>query len=235
MHSTAQHSTAQHSTAQHSTAQHSTAQHNTEGNNLERFELEQGQDFYTNSYYGSVKMNHTAFKIMFIAHSKNGEMIQRLLPRVIKPQQFELKLSAENNNLTLTPNEEASVNVILKNSGENQAFTVVVTDDKKFVTSFSPSSATIAADGTLNIKINFYVPADTSDTTTTSVSVSASIDSASTIDMVNFLSFELSVFSKVMYCLRYHTFFFIFLLSLFLLSPHPHSYLHRHRVHRLRV
>jgi hypothetical protein len=174
---------------------------------LESFELQQGQEFYSNSYFGLVEMNHDAFKIMYFGYSKNGETIQRLLSRVIRPQEFEVEISVQNNSLSLTPNETTSIIVLLKNHGSRNTFSILVSDDKSFVASFSPKIVTVGSNDSVDIHINFFAPANTNDSTTTSVSVSASIQSAwsaSTVDLANFLSFEVSVFSKVL--LLFHIF-----------------------------
>lgn len=179
----------------------------TAGNRLESFELQQGQEFYSNSYFGLVEMNHDAFKIMYFGYSKNGETIQRLLSRVIRPQEFEVEISVQNNSLSLTPNETTSIIVLLKNHGSRNTFSILVSDDKSFVASFSPKIVTVGSNDSVDIHIDFFAPANTNDSTTTSVSVSASIQSAwsaSTVDLANFLSFEVSVFSKVL--LLFHIF-----------------------------
>ena len=169
----------------------------TAGNRLESFELQQGLEFYNNSYYGSVQINHDAFKIMYVGYSKKGQTIQRVQPRVIRPQGFEVEIAVQNNSLSLTPNETTSFIVSLKNHGTNNTFSILVSDDKSFVTSYSPKIVTVASNNSVDIQINFLAPPNTNDSATTSVSVSATIQSASTADLANFLSFEVSVFSKV--------------------------------------
>ena len=171
----------------------------TKGNRLETFELEQGQDYYNTSYYGSVQMKHDAFKIMYVGYSKDGQTIQRVQPRVIRPQEFEVEISLQNNSLSLIPNETTTITVLLKNHGSNSTFSILVSDDKSFVASYSPRIVTVKRSESVDIQIDFLAPPNTNDSTTTSVSVSASIQSTFTVDLANFLSFEVSVFSKVMY------------------------------------
>ncbi|CAB4034662.1 Hypothetical predicted protein, partial [Paramuricea clavata] len=168
----------------------------TTGDRLESFELQQGQEFYSSSYFGLVKLNHNAFKIMYFGYNKNGETIQRLLSRVIRPQEFEVEISVQNSSLSLTPNETTSIIVLLKNHGSRNTFSILASDDKSFVASFSPKIVTVGSNDSVDIHIDFFAPANTNDSTTTSVSVSASIQSAFTVDLANFLSFEVSVFSK---------------------------------------
>ncbi|CAB3984654.1 Hypothetical predicted protein, partial [Paramuricea clavata] len=168
----------------------------TAGYRLESFELQQGQEYYNNSYYGSVQMKHDAFKILYVGYSKNGQTIQRVQPRVIRPQEFEVELSVLNNSLSVTPNKMTSIIVVLINHGSNNTFSILVSDYKSFVVSYSPEIVTVGKNDSVNIEINFFAPSNTSDSTTTSVSVSASIQSASTADLTNFLLFEVSVFSK---------------------------------------
>ena len=170
------------------------------GNRLESFELQQGLEFYNNSYYGSVQMNHDAFKIMYVGYSKDGQTIQRVQPQVIRPQEFEVEIAVQNNSLSLTPNEITSIIVSLKNHGSKNTFSILVSDDKSFVASYSPKIVTVASNDLVDIQINFLAPPNTNDTTTTSVSVSATIQFTSTADLANFLTFEVSVFSKVNKC-----------------------------------
>ncbi len=172
----------------------------TAGNRLESFELQQGLEFYNNSYYGSVQINHDAFKIMYVGYSKDGQTIQRVQPEVIRPQEFEVEIAVQNNSLSLIPNETTSFIVVLKNHGSNNTFSIVVSDDKSFVASYSPKIVTVANNDLVDIRINFLAPPNTNDSTTTSVSVSASVQSTSTTDLANFLTFEVSVFSKVNKC-----------------------------------
>ena len=167
------------------------------GNRLDSFELQQGLGFYSNSYYGSVQINHDAFKIMYVGYSKDGQTIQRVQPRVIRPQEFEVEIPLQNNSLNLIPNETTSIIASLRNHGSNNTFSILVSDDKSFVASYSPKNVTVASNDSVDIQINFLAPPYTNDTTTTSVSVSATTQSASTADLANFLSFEVSVFSKV--------------------------------------
>ena len=167
------------------------------GNRLESFQLEQGLDFYNNSYYGSIQLNYDAFKIMYVGYSKDGQTIQRLNPPVFRPQEFEVEVAVQNSSFSLTPNETTTIIVVLRNYGSNNTFAIQVSDDKSFVASHFPTTATVATNDTVDIQINFLPPANTNDSTTTSVSVSASIQSASTVDLANFISFEASVFSKV--------------------------------------
>ena len=169
------------------------------GNRLESFELEQGEDYYNTSYYGSVQMKHDAFKIMYVGYSKDGQTIQRVQPRVIRPQEFEVEISLQNNSLSLIPNETTTIIVILQNHGSNSTFSILVSDDKSFVASYSPRIVTVKRNESVDIQIEIFVPPNTNDTTTTSISVSASIQSTSTVDLANFLSFEVAVFSKVMF------------------------------------
>ena len=169
----------------------------TQGNRLESFQLKQGEDYYNTSYYGSVQMKHDAFKIMYVGYSKDGQTIQRVQPRVIRPQEFEVQLSAQNNSLSLIPNEAKTIMVVLRNYGWNSTFSILVYDEKSFVASYSPRIVTVNRNESVDIKINIFVPPNTNDATTSSVSVSASIQS--TVDLANFFSFEVSVFSKVMF------------------------------------
>ncbi|CAB3981591.1 Hypothetical predicted protein [Paramuricea clavata] len=169
----------------------------TAGNRLESFELQQGREFYNNSYYGLVQVKYDAFQIMYVGYSGDGQTIQRVQPRVIRPQQFELEASVQNNSLTLIPNETTSIIVVLKNYGsENNSFSIMVSDDKSFVASYSPKNVSVGNNDSVEIEIDLLAPSNTTDGTTTSVSVSASLQSASALDFANFLSFEVSVFSK---------------------------------------
>ena len=170
----------------------------TNGNRLESFELEQGQDYYNTSYYGSVQIKHDAFKIMYVGYSKDGQTIQRVQPRVIRPQEFEVEILLQNNSLSVIPNETTTITVVLKNHGSNSTFSILVSDDKSFVASYSPRIINVKRSESVNIQVDIFVPPNTNDSTTTSVSVSASIQTTSTVDLANFLSFEVSVFSKVM-------------------------------------
>ncbi|XP_028397124.1 uncharacterized protein LOC114520962 [Dendronephthya gigantea] len=169
---------------------------NMTGDRLERFELQKGLEFYNNSYYGSIQATHDAFRIMYIGYGKNGETIQRVQPPVIRPQEFEVEISVQNSNLRLTPNDTAKMIVILKNHGPGNTFTILVSDDKSFVSSYSPKNVTVKSKDSVGIQINFRASLNTSDSTTTSVSVSASIQSTFAADLANFISFEVSVFSK---------------------------------------
>lgn len=171
----------------------------TAGNHLERFTLDEGQKFYENSYFGSFQVKYDAFKLMFVAYSKDGQRIERVLPRVIKPQVFEVQISVENSSLIFTPGERASITVALRNYGKRSNFAVVVYDDKSFIESYSPHNVIVPSNDTVNIKIIFLAPLSTNDSNTTSVSVSAFIESEEAADLANFLTFEASVFSKVLY------------------------------------
>ena len=186
----------------------------TKGDRLESFELEQGEDYYNTSYYGSVQMKHEAFKIMCVGYSKDGQTIQRVQPRVIRPQEFEVEISLQNNNLSLVPSETTTIIVILKNHGSSSTFSISVSDDRSFVASYSPSIAHVNSNESVDIQIDIFVPPNTIDTTTTSISVSASIQSTSTVNLANFLSFEVAVFSKVMFCLEINN-------RLDILTPYP--------------
>ena len=66
------------------------------GNRLGSFELQQGQEFYNHSYFGSFEMNFDDFRIMYLGYSKKGEPIQRVHPQVIRPQEFEVEISLKN-------------------------------------------------------------------------------------------------------------------------------------------
>ena len=179
------------------------------GNRLERFDLQQGEDFYNNTYYGSFVVKYNVFKIMYIGYSKNGEIVQRVQPRVIRAQEFEVQISVQNSSLTLTPNETSTITVVLRNYGSDNNFLIVVSDDRSFVTSYSPQNVFVKKNDSVEIKIYFFAPSNTNDSTTTSVSVSASIQTASAVDLANFVSFQVSVFSKVMLFLKVLQIFFI--------------------------
>ena len=144
-------------------------------------------------------MKHDAFKIMYVGYSKDGQTIQRVQPRVIRPQEFEVEISLQNNSLSLIPNETTTITAVLKNHGSKRTFSILVSDDKSFVASYSPRIVTTRRSESVNIQIDFVVPPNTNDSTTTSVSVSASIETTFTVDLANFLSFEASVFSKVLF------------------------------------
>ncbi|XP_028397043.1 von Willebrand factor A domain-containing protein 7-like [Dendronephthya gigantea] len=168
----------------------------TRGDYLERFELQKGEEFFEESYYGSFQAKHDAFRIMYIGYGKNGETIQRVQPPVIRPQEFEVEISVQNRSLSLTPNETTSIIVVLKNYGPNNTFSIQVSDDKSFVVSYSPKIVAVRGNDSVNIHIDFLAPSNTNDSTTTSVSVSASIQYGLRADLANFISFEVSVFSK---------------------------------------
>ena len=99
--------------------------------------------------------------------------------------------------MTLTPNETMSLLVLLRNYGPTSNFSIVVSDDKSFVASYSPRNIRVEKNDSVDIQINFFAHGNTTDSTTSSVSVSASLRSTSTVDLANFISFEASVFSKV--------------------------------------
>ena len=178
----------------------------TAGNELDSFDLEHGQLFYNNSYYGSVILKFDVFKLMYVGYCKNGEIIQRILSRLIKPQTFEIKikLSAENSSLVISPNETTSFNVTLHNYGSRERFSIVVSDEKSFVASYGPKDITLSSNNSADIQINLLAPFNTSNATTSSVSISASVrsSSGSADDMANFLSLGVSVFSKVVEFIR---------------------------------
>ena len=172
------------------------------GDRLQSFSLQRGRELYSNSFYGSVMWNYDAFKIMYEGYSKNNEVIQRLRPGVIKPQSFDIKVKfySENSSLVLSPNETKAFNVTLKNFGPRKHFKIMVSDDKAFVRSYWPKNITLNSHESIDIKIYFFAPDNTTDSTTSSVSVSASVQSlsGSDYDVANFLSFDVSVFSKVL-------------------------------------
>ena len=172
---------------------------NTSGDLLESFHLVQGQRLYNLSYYGLLITPSYAFRLMFIGYSKNGEVIQRVLPHLMTPQEFEINQQIlKENSLVIFPGEKSSINVSLDNYGSIQTFNILVYDDKSFVASYEPKVIDLSGNDSVQIQINLLAAANTSNGVTSSITVSATVPgSGSSNDIVNFFVLRVAVFSKV--------------------------------------
>src|SRR5262249_37405329 len=127
------------------------------GNRLQQIAMTAGPGDAANEFLGSAVPPNEPFFVYVTGEDSNGTEFLRFIPRLMNAQPIEVEAPAVQQ---LLPGQETTYVFLVTNRGIPNTILCTPSDNKGFVTSVSPATATLGSDETIAVTVGLNPPQD---------------------------------------------------------------------------
>jgi hypothetical protein len=150
------------------------------GTVLQALSLNRGAGVAAMTFYGDVTLPNNSFLVYVTGLDAGGKPYQRTLPGIIKPQTVKIAVPPSQD---LRAGQATTYTFTVKNLGPAGSFVFSAADDKHFLGTVSPTTFTLATNGTQDVTVQLLTPTDTTPGTSDTLTVTVR---STTTDANNF-------------------------------------------------